>query len=91
MCIRDRTEDSYYLLELRAPEGYNLNENPGQIVNKPESGKGIVSQTVLNAPGYEMPETGGSGTWGYLLTGAFLSALSLAYMAWKNRRRRRAL
>ena len=85
------TEDSYYLLELRAPEGYNLNENPGQIVNKPESGKGIVSQTVLNAPGYEMPETGGSGTWGYLLTGAFLSALSLAYMAWKNRRRRRAL
>ena len=66
------TEDSYYILELKAPDGYNTNENPGQIVTAPADKAGLLPVTVLNEGGYEMPETGGPGPGGYLIGGTAL-------------------
>ena len=86
---KDLTEDRYYLLELRAPEGYNLNEEPGIFVEKPQSGRRIKETVVTNEPGYEMPETGGEGTRAYLFGGTLLAAGSLAYMGYAQRRRRK--
>ena len=85
---RDLTKDRYYLLELRAPEGYKLNEQPGQIIEAPEGGTGELPITVHNS-GYKLPETGGPGTAGYILGGAALAAGSLAYMGYAQRRRRK--
>ena len=66
------TEDSYYILELKAPDGYNTNENPGQIVTAPADKEVLRPVTVLNEGGYEMPETGGPGPGGYLIGGTAL-------------------
>ena len=86
---KDLTENRYYLLELRAPEGYHLNEEPGIFVEKPQSGSGRKETVVRNEPGYEMPETGGEGTRAYLFGGTLLAAGSLAYMGYAQRRRRK--
>ncbi len=83
---RDLTKDRYYLLELRAPEGYKLNEQPGQIIEAPEGGTGELPITVHNS-GYELPETGGPGTAGYTLGGAALAAGALTALAYRKRKK----
>ena len=80
------TEERYYLLELRAPEGYKLDEQPGQEVKAPE--EGVVNQPVVVAnSGYEMPETGGPGTWSCTIGGAALTAGALSAAAWRRRKK----
>lgn len=83
---RGLTKDRYYLLELRAPEGYKLNEQPGQIIEAPEGGTGELPITVHNS-GYELPETGGPGTAGYILGGAALAAGALTVLAYRKRKK----
>jgi LPXTG-motif cell wall-anchored protein len=86
--IQHLTEDQYYLLELKAPDGYNLPET-GQIVYRVDAIGGIRSLTVKNRPGYEIPETGGAGTTSYTLGGLLLmmAAAILLYIHTLKRRK----
>ncbi|MCD8148071.1 MAG: LPXTG cell wall anchor domain-containing protein [Clostridiales bacterium] len=51
------------------------------------SGNTVYTITVVNTPGYELPETGGSGTWPYILIGLLLSGTAVFLFC---RRRRSA-
>ena len=64
--------EQYYLLEVKAPDGYNRNSPAGQIVKQENETQGLYSVTVINRLGYSMPETGGPGTYLYTMGGALL-------------------
>ncbi|MCD8341880.1 MAG: leucine-rich repeat protein [Clostridiales bacterium] len=60
----------YYLVEVKAPDGYNLTDT-AQIVAQ-TSNETAVTVTVENTAGYELPSAGGDGIWLYILTGTVL-------------------
>jgi uncharacterized repeat protein (TIGR02543 family)/LPXTG-motif cell wall-anchored protein len=64
------TEDSYYLLELEAPEGYALTEDSSQTIAAQYGG--VREVTVVNAEAYSLPESGGIGTRPFRLLGIAL-------------------
>ena len=64
--------EQYYLLEVKAPDGYNRNSPAGQIVKQENETQGLYSVTVINRLGYTIPETGGPGTYLYTMGGALL-------------------
>ncbi|MCD8363841.1 MAG: leucine-rich repeat protein [Lachnospiraceae bacterium] len=74
----DLTEDSYYLVEVKAPDGYNLSYTSQEIGRKSNT-KNII---VENEAGYELPVSGGSGIWMFSLIGMLLcgGAIWLLYM-----------
>lgn len=78
--------DRYYLLEVKAPDGYNLPDNPGQIVYRSSAEGGVLEVEIPNYRGVILPETGGSGTTPYIAAGATL--ISAAYVIHRMRRRR---
>lgn len=83
------TADSYALLEVRAPDGFVLPEDPWSEVARPSADSetpGQVSWTVSNTHGFEMPETGGTGT---AATGAAGLALAGGAVLLARARRRR--
>ncbi|MCD8330362.1 MAG: SpaH/EbpB family LPXTG-anchored major pilin [Lachnospiraceae bacterium] len=78
---------TYYLEEVTAPDGYNLLSDPIQfeldeygltlyLVNDEASAgedeDGDYILYVYNSKGYELPSTGGMGTWMYTLIGLLL-------------------
>lgn len=79
--------EAYYLLEIQAPAGYNLNSPAGQLVRRENESKGICTVTVVNRAGYSLPITGGRGDLVYA-TGALLLCgagfLLLRYQKHKN-------
>ena len=79
-------EDRYYLLEVKAPDGYNLPDEPGQIVYRSSAEGGVLEVEVPNYRGAILPETGGSGTMSYIAAGTTLMAA--AYVIHRMRRRR---
>lgn len=79
-------EDRYYLLEVKAPDGYNLPDNPGQIVYRSSAEGGVLEVEVPNFQGAILPETGGSGTTPYIAAGTTL--IAVAYVIHRMRRRR---
>lgn len=79
--------DRYYLLEVKAPDGYNLPDNPGQIVYRSSAEVGGLEVEIPNYRGAILPETGGSGTTPYIAAGTALMAA--AYVIHRMRRRRR--
>ena len=80
--------EEYYLLEVKAPNGYNLNSPAGQILKPENKTQGVYSVTVVNRSGYSLPETGGTGTHLYAL-GGFLLLLSAGALFLYQRIRRR--
>ena len=80
--------EEYYLLEVKAPNGYNLNSPAGQILKQENETHGVYSVTVVNRSGYSLPETGGTGTHLYAL-GGFLLLLSAGALFLYQRIRRR--
>ena len=80
--------EEYYLLEVKAPNGYNLNSPAGQILKQENEAQGVYSVTVVNRSGYSLPETGGIGTHLYAL-GGFLLLLSAGALFLYQRIRRR--
>ena len=82
--------ESYYLLEVKAPDAYNLPENPGQLLHRDDAVQSICTVTVQNTPGYALPKTGGAGTALFTIGGTLLLAgsLLLGYVLRRKRERR---
>ena len=73
----------YLYVEVQAPNGYNL-DSTVQKVTRPTGG-GTVSVTVTNRPGYNLPETGGIGTWPFMAAGLLLTGTALALLLKKRK------
>lgn len=78
-------EGVYILRETEAPDGYELAEDRTVTLGGTE-GIATVNITVEDEEIlYNLPETGGHGTWGYLLCGLLLMAVSLGIYEYKMR------
>ena len=77
------TESDYLYVEVQAPNGYNL-DSTVHTVARPTGG-GIKEVSVTNRPGYNLPETGGVGTWPFMAAGLLLSGTALALLLKKRR------
>ena len=77
------TESDYLYVEVQAPNGYNL-DSTVQKVPRPTGG-GTASVTVTNRPGYNLPETGGIGTWPFMAAGLLLTGTALALLLKKRK------
>lgn len=78
LIIQGLDSDTYYLKEIKAPDGYNLLKDPIKVVI---SDTGVVSYndgedtgtvTVVNLTGSELPSTGGIGTTIFYVVGGLL-------------------
>ncbi|MCD7814408.1 MAG: LPXTG cell wall anchor domain-containing protein [Lachnospiraceae bacterium] len=81
------SEEEYYLVEVTAPDGYNLDVTPISV-SRGDSTE--VARTVTNNPGFELPESGGPGTWMFTLTGLILSGGAAWMLLYRCRKKRRA-
>ena len=73
----------YLYVEVQAPNGYNL-DSTVRKVSRPTGG-GTASFSVTNRPGYNLPETGGIGTWPFMAAGLLLTGTALALLLKKRR------
>lgn len=91
-------DGTYYLKELKAPDGYyllkdeiKLTVEDGKLTGNHEttgiqiSPSGLIL-TVPNRAGYKLPDTGGPGTLLYTLWGMVLLAGSLTYILYQRRK-----
>ena len=74
---------NYLYVEVQAPNGYNL-DSTVQKVTRPTGG-GTASVSVTNRPGYNLPETGGIGTWPFMTAGLLLTGTALALLLKKRK------
>ena len=77
------TESDYLYVEVQAPNGYNL-DSTVRTVSRPTGG-GTASVSVTNRPGYNLPETGGIGTWPFMTAGLLLTGTALALLLKKRK------
>lgn len=73
----------YLYVEVQAPNGYNLDSTVHNVTRP--TGGGIASDTVTNRPGYNLPETGGIGTWPFMAAGLLLTGTALALLLTKRK------
>ena len=73
----------YLYVEVQAPNGYNL-DSTVQKVTRPTGG-GTAPISVTNRPGYNLPETGGIGTWPFMTAGLLLTGTALALLLKKRK------
>ncbi len=78
----DLTQECYYLVEVKAPDGYNLSYSSHEVSRTSNS----VSVTATNTAGYELPNSGGMGTGMYTVVG--LAMCAAAGLLFFLRRRR---
>ena len=76
---------NYYLVETKAPTGYNLLPDPVKVVVDKDSHEDSNAIQVLNFGGFELPSTGGIGTAVYTLMGSMTMAASGMYIFLKKR------
>ena len=77
----------YYLVETKAPGGYNLLEGPKKITISETSHLDENVMTVENISGAILPETGGIGTEVFAFSGMLLMAVSLLMLLDRKRRK----
>ena len=94
----------YRLEEIQAPDGYSklvkpiilrIEKDGGEILSGSGTGSTVtvleensLKITVANAKGYVLPDTGGTGTYGYTITGSILLFLALVAFGIDTWRRR---
>ena len=90
---------TYYLVETKAPDGYNLPGSPvavtiadddidGALNGDPEIASGVISVTVENSDGFSLPTTGGMGTLIFTVTGVVLMGAAVLMFIVVRRKRR---
>ena len=77
------TESDYLYVEVQAPNGYNLDSTVHKVARP--TGGGTAFDTVTNRPGYNLPETGGIGTWPFMAAGLLLTGTALALLLKKRK------
>lgn len=77
------SESEYRYVEVQAPNGYNLDSTVRKVPRP--TGGGTASVTVTNRPGYNLPETGGIGTWPFMAAGLLLTGTALALLLKKRK------
>ncbi len=82
------TRTRYYLLEVKAPDGYELDESSGKVITRDEAEQGICTVEVDNFAGVELPETGGPGTIPYTAGGLLLLLAGAGSLMYKNKNSR---
>lgn len=78
---------TYYLVETKAPDGYNLLAEPVSITIEKGTCNEAAAIAVENYSGFEMPETGGIGTTLYTVTGMLLICTAGAFLILSKKRR----
>ena len=73
----------YLCVEVQAPNGYNLDSTVRKVTRP--TGGGTASVSVTNRPGYNLPETGGIGTWPFMTAGLLLTGTALALLLKKRK------
>ena len=68
----DSEENTYYLVETEAPDGYNLLTKPLELKVSATSHLDTSVIKVENNAGFELPQTGGIGTTIFTMTGLIL-------------------
>ena len=86
---QDLTTEEYLYKELRAPDGYQITGNGYGTVKNSSKELITIAQTVTNKAGYEIPKTGGPGTFAYILSGTALMFGALGLMLARYGRRKR--
>lgn len=79
----------YRVTEMKAPDGYQLLTKPVHEGSIQVGNEYFVQLTVVNAPVFELPMTGSTGSrWqmGLQLVGASALLATLLYIAFKKRR-----
>lgn len=77
------SESEYLYVEVQAPNGYNLDSTVRKVPRP--TGGGTASVSVTNRPGYNLPETGGIGTWPFMAAGLLLTGTALALLLKKRK------
>ncbi|GCF95827.1 hypothetical protein NRIC_37180 [Enterococcus florum] len=68
----------YYLVETKAPDGYNLLGEPVEVDFANETTAHVVTKEVVNSKGFKLPATGGMGL--ILITIAGIALIGMAIM-----------
>ena len=80
---------TYYLVEIKAPTGYNLLTDPVEVVvtaSKDDNGNVIdIPATVENSTGSELPSTGGMGTTLFYVVGSLMMATAVVVLVAKKK------
>lgn len=79
-------EGEYYLVETKAPAGYNLPGKPITITIDENSHKDENVITVVNVSGAMLPETGGVGTAVFTVPGLMLALAAAVLLLQKKRK-----
>lgn len=90
--ISDLPESKYWLKEVKAPDGYEIPENPIIEISfdNNENASAYYAVDVTNkAILYELPETGSAGTKIYTATGTILLLTGTGLYRYKRRRNRK--
>lgn len=77
---------TYYLVETKAPGGYNLLQAPVELVIDETSHTAERAVTVINRSGVQLPDTGGVGTAVFTATGLALMAAAGVLLVLKRRK-----
>lgn len=77
------SESDYLCVEVQAPNGYNLDSTVRKVTRP--TGGGTAPVPVTNRPGYNLPETGGIGTWPFMTAGLLLTGTALALLLKKRK------
>ena len=81
-------QENYYLLEIKAPDGYNLPED-GWLLESENETQGLYTIGIVNTASHALPMTGGSGTNLYTAGGALLIACAGILLLYSKKKRKK--